>query len=38
MQWGSILSEAKGRENGMKNCGKGNQEGGNICKVNKYDN
>jgi len=29
------LSEAKGRRNGMRNCGRGDSEGGSNWNVNK---
>jgi hypothetical protein len=32
---GSALSEAMGRKNGMRNCGKGTRRGGNSWNVNK---
>jgi hypothetical protein len=37
-QAGSILSEAKGRGNGVKNGGRGDQEEINVWNVNKYNN
>jgi hypothetical protein len=32
--WGTILSGAKGKEDGMKNSGRENK-GGNICNIKK---
>lgn len=33
--WGSSVSEANGKEDGVKNSWRGDQEGGNIYNVNK---
>jgi hypothetical protein len=32
---GNTLSKAKGKEDGVKNSCRGDQERGNICNVNK---
>ena len=36
-RWVSTLSEAGGRGDGLKNSGRGDQEGGNFGDVNKLN-